>query len=77
VGGVTLTAISEEITTSASTDKGFLINLPLTQTSIKAGQKLFLEMEKSGGAGNFTIDPLNLVSDKQTTILNIPFRIDL
>jgi hypothetical protein len=78
ITGLTVTDISSTITTPTfAAPSPFNILIPLTQTRIKAGERIRLTFTNAGGAGAFVLDPTNEVVTHASLKLYLPFRIDL
>jgi hypothetical protein len=76
--GITRTAISSELSTNAkAADQGFSLALPLTQTTLGEGELIICKFTKSGGTGNFIVDPTNEILTNQSLKLSLPFRVDV
>jgi hypothetical protein len=74
--GLTETAISSEITSETlNAASGLLMEIPLTQTALKIGQRFQLNLVLSG-TGSLIADPTNEFTTNQTAQLNIPFQIN-
>jgi hypothetical protein len=75
--GLTITALSSEITSPSITgENGILLKMPLTKTIIKKGERILLRVEPSG-TGGLIVDPTQEHITEPTAKINIPFNLDL
>lgn len=76
--GMTTTDISSTITSATmAVDQGVSLKIPLTETTLATGDRIVLTFTKSGGVGNFIVDPTAEFTTNQTLKLDIPFNLEL
>ena len=72
------TSISNEISSNTyGADQPFSIEIPLTDTNLKIGERLRLKTVVTGASGGIVVDPTNTINENPSLKLNLPFKIDL